>query len=154
MRTVRLSREFDAILIHDAVAYLLSEADLQAALATAREHLRPGGVLVMCPDWFRETFPDEFVSHKTQRRGDTSLTCIEYVHYPDPSDTLVEIVMFILIREQGRLRIEQDRHTLGLFPRDTWLDLTAQAGFEVTMRPSIKADYGEQLSLILGVAER
>jgi hypothetical protein len=59
--------------------------------------------------------------------------------------------MFILIREQGRLRIEQDRHTMGLFPRNTWLTLTAQAGFEVTIRPFIKADYGEQLFLIVCV---
>jgi hypothetical protein len=151
MRTIRLNRKFDAVLIHDAIAYMLSEADLRAAIATAKAHLKNGGVLVMCPDWFRETFPDEFVSHKTQRRGNMSLTYIEYVHDPDPSDSLVEIVMFILIREDGRLRIEHDRHTLGLFPRDTWLDLTREAGFTVETRPYVKADYGEKLTLIIGV---
>ncbi len=104
----------------------------------------------MCPDWFRETFLDEFVSHKTRRRGDTSPTYIEYFHDPDPTDTLVEMIMFIMIREQGRLRIEQDRHTLGMFPKSTWLDLTAQAGFDVETRPSVEADYGGELVLLVG----
>ncbi len=108
----------------------------------------------MCPDWFRETFPDEFVSHKTRRRGDTSPTYIEYFHDPDPTDTVVEMIMFIMIREQGRLRIEQDRHTLGMFPSSTWLDLTEQAGFDVETRPFVKADYGEELTLIVGVLRR
>ena len=115
-------------------------------------HLRPGGVLVMCPDWFREPFPDEFVSHRTLRRGATSLTYIEYVHDPDPGDSLVEIVMFILIRENGQLRVEQDRHTMGLFPKATWIDLTSEAGFAVETRPYVMADYGSQLTLIVGMA--
>ena len=31
MRTLRLNREFDAVLIHDAISYMTSEADLAAA---------------------------------------------------------------------------------------------------------------------------
>ena len=151
MRTVRLGRMFDAVLIHDAVAYLLSEADLRAALTTARAHLRPGGVLVMCPDWFRETFPDGFVSHATRSAAGSSVTYIEFIWDPDPGDSLVEIVMFLLIRAWGRLRIEQDRHTMGLFSRETWMELTSESGFEVHARPYIKADYGEMLTLIVGV---
>jgi len=150
MRSIRLDRKFDAVLIHDAVTCMCTEADLRAAFATAGAHLKPGGVLVMCPDWFRETFPDEFVSHKTHRRGDTSLTYIEYVHDPDPTDTMVEMIMFFMIREQGRLRIEQDRHTLGMFPKSTWLELTAQAGFDVETRPSVEAYNGEELVLLVG----
>ena len=105
----------------------------------------------MCPDWFRETFPDQFVSHKTCHEGDTDLTYIEYFHDPDPSDTLVEMVMFLLIRERGKLRIEQDVHTLGLFPKSTWLTLMQQAGFRVETRPSVKSDYGGELTLLVGV---
>ena len=56
MRTLRLGRTFDAVLIHDAICYMTSEADLRAALATAAEHLRPGGVAVFEPDHVRESF--------------------------------------------------------------------------------------------------
>ena len=130
---------------------MVQSKSLEDTLVTAATHLKPGGVLVMCPDWFRETFPDEFVSHKTRRRGDTSLTYIEYVHDPDPADTTVEVVMFMLIREHGQLRVEQDRHTIGLFPKRTWLELTAEAGFDVETEAFVKADYGEQLVLLVGV---
>ena len=36
MRTVRLGREFDAVFIHDAVCYMTTEADLNAAMTTGR----------------------------------------------------------------------------------------------------------------------
>ena len=42
MRTVRLGRKFDAVLVHDAISYMLNEDDLRATFATARYHLRPG----------------------------------------------------------------------------------------------------------------
>ena len=39
MRTVRLERRFDAVLLHDAVMYLNTEEDLRAALTTVATHL-------------------------------------------------------------------------------------------------------------------
>ena len=63
MRTVRLGVAFDAVLIHDAVSYMLSEDDLRAAFATARAHLRPGGLLLVAPDLVRENFRDGMVLH-------------------------------------------------------------------------------------------
>jgi trans-aconitate methyltransferase len=56
MRTLRLERTFDGILIHDAIMYMSSEEDLRAALLTAHEHCKPGGVSVFVPDWVDETF--------------------------------------------------------------------------------------------------
>ncbi|QDE70182.1 hypothetical protein BHS09_26160 [Myxococcus xanthus] len=56
MRTVRLGRTFDAVFIHDAIEYMASEEDLRAALATAAEHVAPGGVALVAPDDTRETF--------------------------------------------------------------------------------------------------
>ena len=41
MRSIRLNTLFDAVLIHDAIDYMLTEADVAAALATARTHLNP-----------------------------------------------------------------------------------------------------------------
>ena len=42
MRTLRLGRTFDAVMIHDAISYLLTKEDLRAAFETAFVHLRPG----------------------------------------------------------------------------------------------------------------
>ena len=41
MRSLRLESTFDAVLLHDAVTYTLTEDDLRAAIATAAAHLRP-----------------------------------------------------------------------------------------------------------------
>src|SRR4051794_27662904 len=46
MRTVRLRRQFDAVLVHDAVVYLTTEDDLRQAMVTAYVHTRPGGVTI------------------------------------------------------------------------------------------------------------
>ena len=56
MRTVRLGRKFDAVLVHDAISYMLNEDDLRATFATARYHLGPGGVLLAAPDLVKDTF--------------------------------------------------------------------------------------------------
>ena len=43
MRSVRLGRTFDAVFVHDAIAYMTTEDDLRAVFATAFEHCRPAG---------------------------------------------------------------------------------------------------------------
>jgi len=150
MRTVRLDRKFDAVIIHDAVSYLISEADLRAALSTAKYHLRPGGILIMCPDWFAENFPDKFIHHETHCSGDKELAFIEYIHDPDPSDTSAEVAIFILINERGQLQIEQDRHTVGLFPKSIWTELITEAGFDFEEKPFVEAVFGEDLVMLVG----
>jgi len=132
MRTIRLGRTFDAVLIHDAITYMLTEDDLQAAFATANVHLREAGVLVTSPDWFKETFRDPTVSYGTKRNGPMELTILEYEHDRDPLDTMYESLMWYLIRENGGTpRVEEDRHVFGLFSLATWERLIAKAGFRV-----------------------
>jgi hypothetical protein len=131
MRTVRLGRTFQAVIIHDAVDYMLTEDDLKATFATAAAHLEAGGVLIVTPDHFRETFRDGKVTSETHSDGAKTATFIEFDHDPEPSDTTVESVFIFIVREAGRTSLELDRHILGLFPLKTWLDLMGEAGFEV-----------------------
>jgi SAM-dependent methyltransferase len=56
MRAVRLGRAFDCVLVHDAVSYMTTRADLAATMATAFEHTAPGGVALCHPDCTTETF--------------------------------------------------------------------------------------------------
>ncbi len=134
MRTVRLGRKFKAVLIHDAISYMLTEDDLRAAFATVAAHLDSGGVFVTAPDNFRETFKNHMVDSNTRSDGSTTLTHIEYQYDPDPDDTTVEAMMCYLIHENGELRVELDRHVIGLFPIQTWLDLMEEVGFDAEKR--------------------
>ena len=129
MRTVRLGETFDAVLIHDAIDYMTTEDDLRAAFATARAHLRPGGLLLAVPDDYVETFTPPRVWHETRSAGDTELTFVEYSWDPDPDDTQVETVYVFFFEENGELRVEVDRHAVGLFPIGAWERLLVESGF-------------------------
>ena len=159
MRSVRLGRAFDAVLIHDAICYMLTEADLRAAFATAQAHLEPGGVLLIMPDYFRESFPGPQVLHwicpgNSPNPAAPELTAIEYCYDPNPADTTIESVFFFIRQEGTGLRIEQDRHVTGLFPRETWLRLLAEAGFraEVKNLPGYHGGYAGQLLIGRAIA--
>ena len=131
MRTVRLGETFDAVLVHDAIAYMTTEDDLRAVFATAKAHLRPGGLLIVAPDYYAETFVAPFVDHVTHRDAETELTYVEFSTDPDPADTSIETVFVFFIKRGGALRVEVDRHTTGLFPMATWERLLDEAGFDV-----------------------
>ena len=131
MRTVRLGETFDAVLIHDAIDYMLTEDDLRAAFSTARAHLAAGGLLIVAPDHYADTFTSPYVDDDTKSDGETTLTYVEYSYDLDPTDTQVETVYTYYIVRGGELRVEFDRHTTGLFPIATWERALSEAGFVV-----------------------
>ena len=151
MRSVRLGETFQAVLIHDAISYMLTEEDLRQTFETAAAHLERGGVFVTAPDDFRETFQPARVTHSTRSDGVMELTLIEYEYDPDPSDTTIETIMFYMIRTSDGLRVEQDRHTTGLFPIQTWLGLMEEAGFRAEKHPYPVHDDGREAYLLVGV---
>ena len=148
MRTIRLGRSFDAVMVHDAIAYMVTEADLQATLATAIAHLGPGGLFTAAPDWFRETFPGTKVRHRIQRQGDLELTFVEYVHDPDTRDTSLESIFLFILNQGGVVRVAEDRHLTGLFPLATWERLMAEAGFQVEKTRYVEDDHADAYRLI------
>jgi SAM-dependent methyltransferase len=136
MRTARLGRTFDAVLIHDAVMYMTTEADLRAALATAFVHLRSGGAALFAPDCVRETFEPK-TEHGGHDGDGRALRYLEWDHDPDPEDTSYLTDFALLLREgESGTRVRYDRHVMGLFSRDRWLDLLREVGFE----PSVTGD--------------
>jgi SAM-dependent methyltransferase len=129
MRTVRLGREFDAVFVHDAVAYMTTEDDLRRAIETAYVHCRPGGAALFAPDYLRETFRPSTASGGSD--GDCgSLRFLEWTWDPDPADnTYVVDYAYMLRDEDGAVRVLHDRHVEGVFAREVWLRLLADAGF-------------------------
>lgn len=129
MRSLRLHRQFDAVLIHDAICYMLTEEDLRAAIATAFAHTAPGGVALFMPDAVRETFEPatEHGGHDGQGRA---LRYLMWTRDPDPGDTTYLVDFALLLDEDGEpTRIEHDRHVEGLFGRQDWLRFLGEAGF-------------------------
>ena len=150
MRNVRLGEKFAAVLIHDAISYMLSEADLRAAIATAAAHLGPGGVLVMAPDHFHDSFQGPVVDHRTHSAEGVQLTYVDYSYDPDPTDTTMETLYSYFILRGSQLRIEHDRHITGLFPRSTWARLITEAGFSFEERSHHLIEEDADYSLLIG----
>lgn len=135
LRTFELESRFDGILLDDAIAYVLTPADLAAAFRQAHRHLHPGGVMVVAPDHTRESFAQN-QTIVAQGEGANKPEGLEVVYIqnnfdPDPDDDDFEATMVYLIREQGRLRVETDRHLFGLFSIDLWRQLLRETGFDV-----------------------
>ena len=135
MRTVRLNREFDTVFIHDAILYMTSENDLRKAIETAFIHCRAGGCALFAPDFTKENFKPSSScgGHDDGIRG---MRYLEWNIAPDPEDCeFTTYFTYILREEDGTIRFETDEHTLGIFPRELWLQIIRDAGFEVEAIP-------------------
>ncbi|MEZ5285998.1 MAG: class I SAM-dependent methyltransferase [Vicinamibacterales bacterium] len=129
MRTLRLDRRFDVVLIHDAVAYCATIQDLRAAIDTAVAHCRPGGLIVVAPDCVRETFAPATDHGGEDAPDGRAARYLEWWTDPDPADSQVRVVYVIALREaDGTHRVIEDIHTEGLFSDAEWLEVFAAAG--------------------------
>ena len=131
MRTVNLGRTFDAVFIHDAIAYMTTTADLDAAIRTAYRHCRPGGIALFVPDCVRETFIAETTHGGHDGDDGRSLRYLMWSVDPDPTDTTYRTDFAIVLRDQnGDARVVHDSHIEGVFPRAEWMRLLREAGFD------------------------
>ncbi|MBN2380815.1 class I SAM-dependent methyltransferase [candidate division WOR-3 bacterium] len=137
MRDFDLGKEFDAVYVNDGIAYITTGDDLEKTFACAARHLKPGGVMLTIAEKYKGNFKQNQtkIFHST---GDEPLiTYIENNFDPDPADTTSETTFVYLIRERGKLRIEHDFHTFGLFTIETWREKLKKAGFEIQERDGV-----------------
>jgi hypothetical protein len=133
MRTLRLGRTFDAVFAHDAISYLTTQHDLRAAMETAFVHLRPAGAALFEPDHVRETYAD-WTAHGGHDGGSDDPRALRYVQWrwdPDPDDDwYLDDFAYLLREADGSVRSLVDRHRLSMFPRETWIRLLTEVGFD------------------------
>jgi SAM-dependent methyltransferase len=133
MRTLDLGRQFDRVLIHDAIMYLTEPDSVRAAIATAYRHTRPGGATFILPDHVRETFTPRHEEGGHDAPDGRGMRYIEWTWDPDPSDTTYVAAYGMLMREaDGAVHSDSDVHIEGLFPRAAWLQWLREAGFEAS----------------------
>jgi len=129
MRTIRLRECFDAVAIPDSIGYMTTPEDLRSAIITAYKHLKPGGVLLIVANIKEDFKENNFVY--TDSKENVEITIFENNYVPDPRGTTYEATLIYLIRRKGKLEIYTDRHIIGLFKLETWLELLKGGGFEV-----------------------
>ena len=131
MKTVRLDKTFNSVIIGDSVSYMLTRDDLLSVFQTAFVHLEPGGVLLTLAEETLENFQQSKTLCSDHVQGDVEVTFIQNYYDPDRQDTSYEVTLIFLVRRNGQLTVEVDRHTLGLFNLNTWLELLREVGFSV-----------------------
>jgi hypothetical protein len=122
------------VLVHDAVTYMTTEADLAAAVQTAWLHTRVGGAALFVPDATTETFEEETEVLSSERDG-RSMRALMWSWDPDPGDTTCRTEYAILVRDAEQVHAAHDTHVEGLFPRATWVRLLEGAGFAIQPLP-------------------
>lgn len=151
MRTVRLGREFDGVLVHDAVEYMRTRDDLAAAVRTAAAHLRPGGLAVFVPDATAERFAPSTEHGGSDAADGRGARYLAWTWDPDPADTEVVTDYVMVLRDRdGAVRTVHDRHRTGVFPRATWLEVLAEAGLEARVEEEVTDEERTPRELFLG----
>lgn len=137
MTSLDLGREFDRVLIHDAIMYATEPNAVRATLRTAARHCRSGGLIVVLPDCVRETFEPGTACGGHDAPDGRSLRYLEWTWDPDPTDSTCEVAFAFLLRDAaGEVRVELDRHRFGCFPRNHWLTWFQELG----LTPAIHVD--------------
>lgn len=152
MRQAELGRAFDAVLLHDAVMYLLEPQDLAAACATAARHLVPGGAFLVLPDVVEEEFREGHVAGGTGEwgpqapgRGGPAARMLEWHWDPVPGDGRYRVDMTLLLRDAaGAVRCVHDVHTMALRSRAAlWAGIRGAGLVPVEAPPRLAARCGE-----------
>lgn len=146
MRSLQLEERFDAVLLHDAAAYLLERCELVQTLKVAAGHLARGGIVAVVPDYVQETFPGDHLAHHPCGEG---VEVLEWCRRAGPER--LETVFVFLFREQtGGFRSQTDVHQMGLFSEQTWLEAMRDAGLQARRPRELQRRAGQGAYLFSG----
>lgn len=112
IRTVRLDRDFDVVIsLFHVMSYQVTNADLKSAFATARIHLKPGGIFIFdC--WYGPAVLTDRPSVRVKRLEDEDILIIriaEPVMYPNQN--MVDVNYHVFLKEKSSGNIEEIKET-------------------------------------------
>lgn len=134
IRTIKVERKFDAVVLMFAVlGYLEHETDVLAALSTAREHLRPGGVLAF-DVWYGPAVRLQRPAKRT-RLLDASCGRVKRTAVPGrwlPGSPTCEVQIEVKpIDSYSPLASFEETHRIRYFAAPELSHLLARTGFEL-----------------------
>lgn len=129
MRTFDLGRRYDVITcMFSSIGYLSTGPDLERTLQSMARHLTPGGVVVVEPWYFPDTFIDRYVSgHVVTRDG---RTVARVAHSTREGDT-TRMEIHYLDADKDGIRHHDEVDRLTLFGRDQYESAFTRAGGQV-----------------------
>ncbi|MEV8017486.1 class I SAM-dependent methyltransferase [Streptomyces sp. NPDC086554] len=129
MRTFDLGRQFSAVTcLFSAIGNISGTDELRAAVRSMARHLRPGGVLVIEPWWFPETFTAGHIGSDTFEHEGTTISRVS--HSVRRGDSSHMEVHYVFARPGEGIWHFADEHTMALFPRTEYETAFADAGLK------------------------
>jgi SAM-dependent methyltransferase len=134
LREIRLERDFDVVIsLFHVISYQATTADLQAALTTAKQHLRSGGMLIF-DVWYGAAVLSERPSVRVKRWEDAAI-CVTRIAEPivHPNENLVDVNYHFFIRDKLEHRVDElhESHRMRYFFMPELELLLSQAGFQI-----------------------
>lgn len=131
--TVQLSRTFDAVLsLFHVVSYQVSNAAVQAVLARAAEHLRPGG-LFLFDVWYSPAVYAQRPEVRVKRLAEEGLEITRIAEpalYPNANRVDVRYTLFVRDTATGAVQTLTETHPMRYFSLPELDLLASNAGFE------------------------
>ena len=133
IRTIRLNKQFDAVIsLFHVISYQITNEDLQAAFATAKAHLKPGGVFIFdC--WYGPAVLSDRPVVRVKRLEDEEIRVIriaDSLMYPNENLVDVNYQVFIKQKSTGTVEELQETHKMRYLFKPEINLLFAQSGFE------------------------
>jgi SAM-dependent methyltransferase len=148
LKEIQLNKQFDAVFVHDAINYMTTEKDLLKALQNCAKHCRPHGVVLVVPDFFKETFASS-THHGGHDSNGQGLRYLDWIYDPDPTDSIYTSSMVYMVRNESHpMIIESDQHVCGLFNQEIWLRLFQAAGLKPEIIPIPHSQADQRLAIL------
>ncbi|GHB16718.1 methyltransferase type 11 [Streptomyces viridiviolaceus] len=130
MRAFDLGATFDVVTcMFGSIGYMASTAELTQALRMFARHLEPGGVAVVDPWWFYETFRDGHVSADVVTVDGVTVSRVS--HSARRGSASHMDVHFVVAEPGAGARHFVDTHVISLFSRAEYERAFREAGFTV-----------------------
>lgn len=140
MREFHLGATFDVVTcMFGSIGYMESQAELVRTLRVFGAHLEPGGVAVVDPWWFDETFAEGHVSADVVTVGGVT---ISRVSHSTRRSTASHMDVHFVVADPTGARHFLERHVISLFSRARYEEAFRQAGFRVEYLPESPSGRG------------
>lgn len=115
IRTIRINQQFDAVIsLFHVISYQTTNEDLQAAFATVKAHLKPGGVFIFdC--WYGPAVLSDRPGVRVKRLEDEEISVIriaDALMYPNENLVDVNYQVFIKQKNTGIVEELQETHKM------------------------------------------
>ena len=115
IRTIRLNKQFDTVIsLFHVMSYQVSNDDLLAAFASAKAHLKPGGIFI-CDCWYGPAVLTDRPSVRVKRLENDTISVVriaEPVVFPNEDTVDVNYNVFIKDKETGIVEELRETHKM------------------------------------------